>query len=368
MGEENTARALAALPELDWRVFHDVHWPGRRYANIDHVVVGPGGVFVIDSKAWTGDIEVAEGMLRQNGRRRERHVLAAVDAAVAVAELVPGLDPTAVKPVLCFDRDEPLFGWSREVMVCSTVNVATLLTSRPSVLDRATRRSTAEALAQSLRAATDPIVPIPPRRQLPPKARRAHAAKRHQNLTRSVVSIIAFALLTFFVLEVWLPGLATTVEDKARDRIDPGLALGETATVRGNPVRPELRLTVDRLRPARAVRAEPGARPPVQLMAARVTIHNAGGEGWTSGHGTTFALVDRRDVSHPRRTGAGKVAAGRKLPVLIKVKPGRTKRGVVVFGLPRGVRADSVRITVGPGYPKAVRWSVDSSASGGFIL
>ena len=80
-GEESTARALAALPELDWRVFHDVHWPGRRYANIDHVVVGPGGVFVIDSKAWAGDVEVADGVLRQNGHRRERHVLAAMDAA-----------------------------------------------------------------------------------------------------------------------------------------------------------------------------------------------------------------------------------------------------------------------------------------------
>ena len=158
--------ALAALPELDWRVFHDVHWPGRRYANIDHVVVGPGGVFVIDSKAWSGDVEVVDGVLRQNGHRRERHVLAAMDAALAVAELVPGLEPAAVKPVLCFDRDEPVFGWSHEVMVCSTVNVATLLTSRPAVLDGATLRATAETLAQSLKAATDPIAPIPPKRQL----------------------------------------------------------------------------------------------------------------------------------------------------------------------------------------------------------
>ena len=131
MGEESTADALAALPELDWRVFHDVHWPGRRYANIDHVAVGPGGVFVIDSKAWAGDIDGGRGALRHNGHRRERHVLAAVDAAAAVGELLPGLDPATVKPVLCFDRDKPVFGWSREVMVCSTVNVATLLTSRP---------------------------------------------------------------------------------------------------------------------------------------------------------------------------------------------------------------------------------------------
>jgi Nuclease-related domain len=357
-GEESTAQALATLPELDWRIFHDVHWPGHRYANIDHVVVGPGGVFVIDSKAWAGDVEVAEGVLRHNGHRRERHVLAAVDAAAAVADLLPGLDPSTVKPVLCFDRDQPVFGWSREVMVCSTVNVATLLTSRATVLDDATLHLTAETLAQSLRAATDPIMPIPPKRQVP-KDRRAHAAKRHQNLTRSVVTILALALLAFVVLEVVLPRLASVVEDRARERSAPTMALGETATVKGNPVRPELRLSVDRLRPTHAVGAKPGARPPVQLMAANVTIRNVGQQGWTSARGTTFELVDRSDFNHPRSTGGAKVAAGRKLPLLIKVKAGQTKRGIVVFDVPRGVRPESVRISVGPGLPKAVRWSVD---------
>ena len=130
----------------------------------------------------------------RTGYRRERHVLAAIDAAMAVAELVPGLDPTAVKPVLCFDRDEPVFGWSHEVMVCSTANVATLLTSRPAVLDGATLRATAESLAQSLKAATDPIAPVPPKRQLPKKGHRAGTTRRRQNLTRSAVSIIAFGL------------------------------------------------------------------------------------------------------------------------------------------------------------------------------
>jgi len=360
MGEASTAQALAALPELDWRVFHDVHWPGRRYANIDHVVVGPGGVFVIDSKAWDGDIEVAAGVLRHNGRRRERHVREASDATEAVADLVPELDPTTVKPVLCFDRDKPVFGWSREVMVCSTVNVATLLTSRPRILDNATLRETAETLAQSLRAATDPIAPIPPKRQVAPKDRRAHAAeKRHRNLMRSVVSILALGLLALLVLGVALPRLASVVEDKARDRSAPSLALGETATVKGNPVRPELRLSVDRLGPTRAVGAKRGSKPTVQLMAATVTIRNVGREAWTSGRDTTFALVDRSDVRHPRRTGGAKVVAGRKLPVVIKVQPGQTKRGIVVFGMLRGGQAESVRITVGPGYPKTVRWSTD---------
>ncbi len=360
MGEESTAQALATLPELDWRVFHDVHWPGRRYANIDHVVVGPGGVFVIDSKAWDGDVEVAAGVLRHNGRRRERHVLEAIDATEAVADLVPDLDPTTVKPVLCFDRDKPVFGWSREVMVCSTVNVATLLASRPRVLDDATLRETAETLAQSLRVATDPIAPIPPKRQVASKDRRAHVAeKRHRNLLRSVVSIITLGLLALLVLGVALPRLASVVEEKARDRSTPRLALGETATVKGNPVRPELRLSVDRLVPTRAAGAQRGSRPPVQLMAATVTIRNVGGEVWTSGRDTTFALVDQANVRHPRRTAGPKVVAGQRLPVVIKVRPGKTKRGIVVFGMLRGARAESVRITVGPGYPKTVRWSAD---------
>ena len=354
-----SARALAALPELDWRVFHDVHWPGRRYANVDHVVVGPGGLFVIDSKAWTGDLTVADGVLRQNGYRRERHVLAATDAAMAVAELLPGLDPRTVKPVLCFDRDEPVFGWSHEVMVCSTANVATLLTSRPAVLDGATLRATAESLAQSLKAATDPIAPVPPKRQLPRKGHRASTTKRRRSLTRSVVSILVVGLVAFLALEMGLPRVATVVQDQARNRIDPGLALGETVTVKGNPIRPELRLSVDQLRRTWPVDAKPAERRPTQLMAARVTIRNVGQEAWTSGRGTTFVLVDANDLRHPRRTHTGKVAAGRKLPALIRVKPGQTRRGIIVFGLPRGVPAQAVRISVGPGYPKTVRWSAD---------
>ena len=53
------------------------------------------------------------------------------------------------------------------------------------------------------------------------------------------------------------------------------------------------------------------------------------------------------------------MTAGRKLPALIKVQPGQTRRGIIVFGVPRGVPAESVWISVGPGYPKTVRWSAD---------
>jgi hypothetical protein len=111
-------------------VFHDVRWPGRRRANLDHVVVGPPGVFVVDTKNWSGRIEVRVGVLRQDGRSREKAVTGVADAARALADRLPSIDPAHVHPVLCFVTDEPLTGWARDVMVCSTATVNRLLLSR----------------------------------------------------------------------------------------------------------------------------------------------------------------------------------------------------------------------------------------------
>ena len=66
-GEAATAAQLDSLRQHGWAVFHDVRWPGRPKANIDHVAVGPGGVFVIDSKNWSGRIAVKDSVLLQNG-------------------------------------------------------------------------------------------------------------------------------------------------------------------------------------------------------------------------------------------------------------------------------------------------------------
>jgi hypothetical protein len=53
VGERRTARRLAALERHGWAVLHDLAVP-RSQANIDHLVIGPGGVFVVDSKQYRG--------------------------------------------------------------------------------------------------------------------------------------------------------------------------------------------------------------------------------------------------------------------------------------------------------------------------
>ena len=51
-------------------VLHDLALPGKR-ANIDHLVIGPAGMTVIDAKAWTGEVWVGRTVIGR-GRRGRR--------------------------------------------------------------------------------------------------------------------------------------------------------------------------------------------------------------------------------------------------------------------------------------------------------
>jgi len=55
-GERRTARLLDPLERQGWAVLHDLAVPGSR-ANLDHLAIGPGGVFVIDSKQYRGRLQ-----------------------------------------------------------------------------------------------------------------------------------------------------------------------------------------------------------------------------------------------------------------------------------------------------------------------
>jgi hypothetical protein len=65
-GERRTARLLDRLTRDGFVVFHDLAVPGSP-ANVDHLVIGPSGVFVIDSKQWTGSVhQGADGLAWHN--------------------------------------------------------------------------------------------------------------------------------------------------------------------------------------------------------------------------------------------------------------------------------------------------------------
>lgn len=109
-GEEELAAAFEGIESL--RVLNDRCVMATR-GNIDHILVAPAGVFVVDAKNYAGVVEVKDvgGLFRTQlrlyvgGRDRSRLAdglgwqLTAVRAALAAADIHP-LPP--VTPVLCF--------------------------------------------------------------------------------------------------------------------------------------------------------------------------------------------------------------------------------------------------------------------------
>lgn len=150
VGVRVTTDALASLPPRRWTVLRELRWPDGVRGSADHVVVGRGGIYVIDTKNWSGKVRVVDGVLLQGGQIRG--VSAVADAAREVAERLDRRTARSVHAVVCVARDEPVVGVADGVFVCSTWNVRELLESRPRALSRRRARATARQLRAELRA------------------------------------------------------------------------------------------------------------------------------------------------------------------------------------------------------------------------
>jgi hypothetical protein len=96
-GERRTARLLRRLAR-DGFVFHDLAAPGNSRANVDHLVIGPSGVFVIDSKQWTGEVlQGADGLVWHNHYPLDRTLAMVRWEAEAVSRVLG----TRVHALLC---------------------------------------------------------------------------------------------------------------------------------------------------------------------------------------------------------------------------------------------------------------------------
>ena len=220
-GEQQTEAVLSRLPADQWTILTDRRWPGRRTANIDHVVVGPPGVFVIDTKNWSGRISVRDAVLRQNGYSRESTLRAAMDAACIVAYVVPNTPEVLFQPVVCFAREEGLVGWAEGVLVCSTSNLVQMLSSRPRLLSpeqvqQLSRELDAALEPASADAAPTPPAPAPapraqaqreaPSRPVPARPSSTRQRKRKKNGAWRLVALMALLAVLLFV-----PGVVTGV-------------------------------------------------------------------------------------------------------------------------------------------------------------
>ncbi|MCC5848146.1 MAG: NERD domain-containing protein [Verrucomicrobia bacterium] len=105
-GEEKVARALETLPE-GWHVFHGVPLFNRGDGggkDADHVVIGPNGIFLVETVNWTGRISVEAGEILDQGKAYPGYTLEAIQSAAEdLGELLAGAEdnPPVVKPLFC---------------------------------------------------------------------------------------------------------------------------------------------------------------------------------------------------------------------------------------------------------------------------
>ena len=102
MGRPGSGELLGCLASWSgrgWAILHDLAVPGSR-ANLDHLVIGPGGVFVIDSKQYRGRLQLDPTGRLWHGRHPLGPTLRAVSwEADQTAQVLP--DPgVAVVPIV----------------------------------------------------------------------------------------------------------------------------------------------------------------------------------------------------------------------------------------------------------------------------
>jgi hypothetical protein len=135
VGERRTARLLGPLERQGWAILHDLALPGSR-ANIDHLMIGPGGVLVIDSKQYRGRLRLDSSGWLWHGGYPLAPALRAVDfEADQAARVLTDPDVVVVPIVAVHGAQVP---WGKVVMqgvpVVAARRLPSMLRALPAVL------------------------------------------------------------------------------------------------------------------------------------------------------------------------------------------------------------------------------------------
>lgn len=126
--EASVGAKLTALETLGWRVLPDRRWAGSKRANADFILIGPGGVVVVDVKAWRG-LQVMNDSVFCDDECRDDEVTKLHSLTARVQDCVSevGLTSQAIWPVLVF-AGRRLSERAQQVDLVGEANVAAHVT------------------------------------------------------------------------------------------------------------------------------------------------------------------------------------------------------------------------------------------------
>ena len=142
-GEQAIAATLEGLPS-SWFSMHSIPLgdPDSPTGDLDHLVIGPGGVYVINAKHHPGQVVFVKGDMVLVARRAQSYIAAARRDAMTVAVRLSAAvgTPITVTPVIAFvGADEVVIKFPpRDTMLTTRGQVLDALTRRRASLDAAT--------------------------------------------------------------------------------------------------------------------------------------------------------------------------------------------------------------------------------------
>jgi hypothetical protein len=161
---------LDALAELGsgWERIDDIKWPGYEFANVDHVLVGPAGVFVIDLQYGKGvfDLDHATS-LRRDARSPKPAVEDVVSAAHAVGSLL-GMVHRRPMAVLCLVDETGIETTVGDALIVSLDKLAARLKAMTPILDAKQVADLTDKLRKDLVLVTGRLAAIPSQRTWTP--------------------------------------------------------------------------------------------------------------------------------------------------------------------------------------------------------
>ncbi len=163
LGEFAVAESLGVLASRGWRVFHDVPMEGKTGDfNVDHVAVGPGGVWAIETKTYSkprmggkasGELRVrGEVVCLPDGRRKEPLKQARRQAAALRDWLVEeGANVTWVNALVVLPGWEVFYPQDAAPEIRDPRNVAAYLTRQEARMGEEERARVAGLLERKCR-------------------------------------------------------------------------------------------------------------------------------------------------------------------------------------------------------------------------
>jgi len=160
--ERDVAAALAPLAQVGYHLLPGRGWPGSRVAQVDLIVVGPSGLFIVDTKSWS-DVTI-------NQTRVFRGDADVTDDLAALADLAYATEATMAELGLAAGEIHPLVVLAGRAGIRARIGTVEMVGETDAaryILERGIRLSQ-EQVAAVLAAALDyfPIVGNPGRHQL----------------------------------------------------------------------------------------------------------------------------------------------------------------------------------------------------------